>query len=391
MKKIIPVSLLAIWVACPAFTENFPNDGYMLENKTYDNAATYDNMGVYEDYVDAIAEYDDCPANSYCDSSGQHSCPSGYPNSAVGSSADTNCYKACAVSAIAHATAVSGNDYYGNGADTCGATACEDGYHTESGVPDLLTIIGNSVASDYIFKDHDDWRDMQWNIISPESYGLTDDYAFLVDFGNKGVIRGHARCSTMGDYNRQVAYANTPEDVETANNVTDETGSLQARNCWCRLESYTPNGGSTQSFTAPWVFVDGQWEDGGDCMTTCESECGGYLARFWNGSDNPATVLGQTALLMSVPSSGAVCAANTITINWSDVDGEDNPYATSVTYDGDITTPVKAATKPGKTFVGWKFAPVTPVLIGTCSSNQDCRNSGMGNMCENGICRWQDL
>ena len=362
MKKIIPVSLLAIWVACPAFAENFPNDGYMLENKTYDNAATYDNMGVYEDYVDAIAEYDDCPANSYCDSSGQHSCPSGYPNSAVGSSADTNCYKACAVSAIAHATEVSGNDYYGNGADTCGATACEDGYHTESGVPNLLEIIGGTVASNYLYRDSTGsiikYTPTQsgdpYDYNPSETYGISGTHAFAVNFGNKGVIIGHGLCSTMGDYNRQVAYANTPENVETANNVTDETGSLQAKNCWCRLESYTPNGGSTQSFTAPWVFVDGQWEDGGDCEGACGSECASFLANYDYQSN---VLLGQTALLMSVPSSGAACVANTITINWSDVDddGDATTMSTDVLYDGDITTPVKAATYPGKTFIGWRF------------------------------------
>ena len=351
MKKIIPVSLLAIWVACPAFAENFPNDGYMLENKTYDNAATYENMGVYEDYVDAIAEYDDCPANSYCDSSGQHSCPSGYPNSAVGSSADTNCYKACAVSAIAHATAVSGNDYYGNGADTCGATACEDGYHTESGVPDLLTIIGNSVASDYIFKMYDDFYDSD-NNVAEETYGLTGIYPFAVDFGSKGLIKGHGVCTTFSKEYEPYS-ASTPEEVATESSLTDESGNMSARNCWCRLESYTPTGDATQTFTAPFVYINGSYEDGGDCMHMCSYHCAHFLANDYNEDVS----LGQTALLMSVPSSGAVCAANTITINWSDVDGEDNPYATSVTYDGDITTPVKAATKPGKTFVGWKFAP----------------------------------
>ena len=67
-------------------------------------------------------------------------CPTGYPNSANGASADTQCYTACTVATanIAHATAVSGNDYYGTGTDTCGATACETGYHVDGGGLELV-------------------------------------------------------------------------------------------------------------------------------------------------------------------------------------------------------------------------------------------------------------
>ena len=54
----------------------------------------------------------------------------------------------------------------------------------------------------------------------------------------------------------------------------------------------------------------------------------------------------------------AVYAPNTITINWSDVDesvaGQNNEN--TVTYDGDIRTPIRAAHKPGKQFVGWVFS-----------------------------------
>ena len=54
----------------------------------------------------------------------------------------------------------------------------------------------------------------------------------------------------------------------------------------------------------------------------------------------------------------AVFRPNTITINWSDVDesvaGQNNEN--TVTYDGDIKTPIRAAHKPGKQFVGWIFS-----------------------------------
>ena len=133
----------------PAFAESFPSDGYMLENKTYSGAATEENMGAYSGTVTATAEYEDilyqigagtylpagatvakqCPANSYCpgvtdatynasESQGAKSCPSGYPNSAGGAWSNTQCYTACTVSMVEHASAVDGNDYYGTGTDT---------------------------------------------------------------------------------------------------------------------------------------------------------------------------------------------------------------------------------------------------------------------------------
>lgn len=166
-KRLVLTSLVAVGCACPIFAaraEEFPTNGYMLENKTYDEAATYENMGVYDGTVTATAEYEDilyqiaagtylpagataaeqCPANSYCPgikdatynesaAQGATSCPDGYPNSVAGASRDKQCYTACTVGSanIAHATAVSGNDYYDTGVDTCGATECENGYHVE--------------------------------------------------------------------------------------------------------------------------------------------------------------------------------------------------------------------------------------------------------------------
>ena len=86
MQKVVLISMATLIVVGSAFAEGFPNDGYMLENKTYDNAAIYGNMGIYSGSVDAIAQYVDseftcargeylphgseecatCPENSYC-------------------------------------------------------------------------------------------------------------------------------------------------------------------------------------------------------------------------------------------------------------------------------------------------------------------------------------
>ena len=51
----------AVAALCPWVThaETFPTDGNMLENKTYESAATYDNLGTYAGPVSAAAEYAD--------------------------------------------------------------------------------------------------------------------------------------------------------------------------------------------------------------------------------------------------------------------------------------------------------------------------------------------
>ena len=305
MKKIAGVSLLTVCIACSAMAENFPNDGYMLENKTYDNAATYENMGVYSGSVDAIADYNDCPENSYCDELGQHQCPGGYPYSAAGAGASTECYKACTTANVPHSYAVTGNDYNG-GTDTCAATSCVRGYQVGSGF-NLASIIGND---------------------NGENLNATSYTEFYVDYGSRGVITGRAICAD--------GYSTIENDLPTDEISYDN-------HCYCQLNEYTPVSGSVRSVSTPWVYLDYYGEQ---CFYLCVDMCAEAL--YYNREY-------RSTILNLVPTGLATCEPNTITINWSDVDGEDNPFATNVTYDGDIATPVKAATYPGKTFIGWRF------------------------------------
>ena len=81
-----------------------------------------------------------CPGGKYCEG-GQYSynettaqgltpCPAGYTSSATGSSSQSDCYRACTTSDVAHATSVTGN-VYSNGTTTCApanTSACETGY-----------------------------------------------------------------------------------------------------------------------------------------------------------------------------------------------------------------------------------------------------------------------
>ena len=62
-------SISAMVVACPALAEPFPADGLMQPSMIYENAAIYDNIGVYEGVVEAIPVYEYtsvvCPAGQY--------------------------------------------------------------------------------------------------------------------------------------------------------------------------------------------------------------------------------------------------------------------------------------------------------------------------------------
>ena len=108
------------------------------------------NPGQYLNVTETDVAAATCPAGSYCVGGTNFTvdnaatsiaqCPTEYPNSANGASADTQCYTACTVASanIAHATAVTGNDYYGTGVDTCSATKCETGYHVDGGGIELV-------------------------------------------------------------------------------------------------------------------------------------------------------------------------------------------------------------------------------------------------------------
>ena len=89
-----------------------------------------------------------------------------------------------------------------------------------------------------------------------------------------------------------------------------------------------------------------------NCDKDCARSCAAAL--LYPGEDRDNMVLNLDDSINLGPS---MCEPNKITINWSDVDdnGDATTLATDVLYDGDIATPVKAATYPGKTFVGWRF------------------------------------
>ena len=403
-QKIFLTSCIAMGVVAPAIAEpsntgTFPSTGLMQEDYTYTNAATSTNMdGVYEGSVNAVAEYDiidyivnagqylpadsetviTCPAGSYCpgisgnvqynqsSDQGIQTCPTGYASSADGASSDTECYRQCSGNVtIEHATAVTGNDYYGNGTDTCEPTACENGWHVESGsgVPNLTQII--DVTTDYDDTYGDDFVYIKNNgdatktlyhyeeINNVSSYGISNRNEFAIFMGDKGVVRGQGRCSTIagsnGSHTNGVWDDNGDwSNTSTLDNLTDEAG--EGMYCWCKYDTYTQVGGQTFSLSVPWVFsmacTDGY---ASECEWDCARDCG---IDFLRRNDFRAK------LFSLIPSGSATCEANTITINWSDASAADISAnnAGTATYGSDVRTPVKAATKKGQTFRGWRFS-----------------------------------
>ena len=424
----------------PVFAEvagdAFPSNGYMLENKTYANAATYGNMGVYDGAVTATAEYDDilyqisagtylpagsegeletCPENSYCPGDvdvtynettdqGISSCPSGYPNSAAGASSNTQCYTACTVNSanIEHATAVDGNDYYDTDADTCVATACENGYHTY----ETMRVIEQTplIDVDYTVAGNDYWYiSADGTSSNADTYGLTENNTWASAF-DYGVVYGRASCqATPHDPGIEYIMANlsglqnatmSPDQVRSdltpivgaakANYMADVVAGIAdgtkdkedfyeawyvvfgasqdalfsttdtGEYCYCQMTGFQSGSSSVVDIaSAPWVFRI-NYGSAGLCANLCASNCALYLhndttnARMFRGA-----VFGALDFV-----AGGTCAANEITINWTDATDEDIAAnnAGMCTYGGDIRTPVAAVEKPGKTFVGWKFS-----------------------------------
>ena len=344
-KYLLLVSVMAVSVAIPALAApnntslTFPDDEYMQPDYTYVGQANHTNMGIYSGSVDATPEYEailyniaagqylaaggtsgtQCPENSFCpgltnatydadNPQGITACSTldngAYPNSAAGANADTKCYRACTTVDVAHSTGVTGNNYYGAGADTCAATGCVAGYSKVDGTGvDLNTLIGE-VEADGAAAINNYGDDMNSNA---SDYGLTssDKNTFVVDYGNKGVIRGHGRCSTRtGTFPWGIETYNVIPG-NTVDTLADETGAAGAINCYCQLDTYTPSGGSAVSVSTPWVFMYDDYGDYEECADICIEDCG------WGLADNSYAPLAFRADMFNrVESSFATCEQN---------------------------------------------------------------------------------
>ncbi len=432
----------AIAALCPwaARAETFPSDGVMLENKTYESAATFSNLGVYDGTVTAAAEYADvlyqvgagqylpagsegvgaiCVAGNYCpgltdvtysesSDQGLTACPNGYPMSESGASVNTQCYTPCTdKSVIAHATAVAGNDYYGNGVDTCYATACDNGYHPYNGIemieqdPLIANVDPSLAGRSFGYINTNGTRKEQEG-----EFGLTEagTWGGAFSYGN---VYGQASCQSsrtetvagMMSYSGVMPQETSKPEADDVRTALETAGVDSAavdavvdmhekylageidyeeayktvyailgseydanfskndsgQYCFCQMTAYSASGSSEliPVTSAPWVF-----RYGGGSADECATNCAVYCAADLVYADRSARVFRAAVLGSLGRRTVGVCAANEISITWADADAADVAAnnAGVCTYDGDIRTPVKAVTKPGKTFKGWTFS-----------------------------------
>ena len=339
--------------------------GVSDNNATANTIATWDlidydlDPGEYLKVTDTSVTETTCPAGSYCVGGGFTvetannsiaQCPAEYPNSAEGAGADTQCYTACTVATanIAHATAVSGNDYFGSGVDTCEPTACIAGWHVKPGL-NIGETIGEDAGSDSARIDNSgSFSEMNYDGTGSkgqEYYGISGKNSFAVDYAGKGLLTGHGRCSTQAGDNNDYTWT----DPTIVNTLTDETGQIGAQYCYCQVDGFTPTGGDKVIVTsAPWVF-DRNYVSVSACESVCTANCASFLR-----SDGVKYLAFRGAVVGNIPALPATCAANTINIDWNPDNGGEH-IKNMCTYEGSVTLPTPDPVKPGYTFTGWKL------------------------------------
>ena len=126
--------------------------------------------------------------------------------------------------------------------------------------PDLMSLIGDvrGVGYGYISNDGIDRN-------NENTYGLTQNGTFVVDYGDGKKISGKTQCSTQSGTNN----GRTWTDPTISSTLPDSSGQY----CWCQLDGYTTTGDTMQSLSAPWVFY---YDD--DYTELCEGECAAYCA-----------------------------------------------------------------------------------------------------------------
>ncbi len=121
-----------------------------------------------------------------------------------------------------------------------------------------------------------------------------DTMTFSADFGSSGIITGRAQCSSKKGCDIY-SCAGDVENITTTSTLPDSSG----RNCYCRLDGYTPVGGSTQSLSAPWMTIANEdvLENESDCANNCVYSCYNVMRKTeYTGRD----IMARNAIINAV-------------------------------------------------------------------------------------------
>ena len=360
MKKyFLTTALMGTFIA-PAFgaITGGPNTCTVDVLGVYDNNATANTIATWalNNYECGAGQYlvvngeniacQPCPAGSYCpggkytiesENKGTNACPTGYTQSNAGASANTECYTNCTVANanIAHATAVTGNDYYGSGTDTCAPTNCEFGYHVDGKIEVIekpLIPIGYEEEAEYTvainadgsteYKDHtwgyEDTKTEQEVAEAIAKVGLTENNTWAGVF-DEGIAYGRASCQPHSSqyamareyWNRfdyfdfdfeNVAPIRSALESLVGKPITDYLiyGAQSSRkdyfigghaiigmqrdanfspdsvgeDCYCQVDGYKLNDGDKVAVTsAPWVLLGNRLLGNQPSAESCASNC----------------------------------------------------------------------------------------------------------------------
>ena len=339
-----------------------------------------------------------CPGGTYTiesENKGTNACPSGYPNSDAGAGADTQCYTACTLETanIAHATAVSGNDYYGAGTDTCTATECVKGYHTDGRIQFVektpVVNVDPSSINGIALIDGTGWA---YNENLPNS-GLTENNTIAVSFTN-GILYGRASCQPSAapaslyfmsgledvmngdksieelrsEFEPIIGVVKTDFAIDLLNRVQsgdmsmDEaelkfmavflsdknanyTTSSAGKYCYFQVNGFASSVDTKSDIVGlPWILLPEPFESADECASNC----------IMSGAEFAANIAAPVTLGALDYVETSICSANTINIDWNPDNGGDHTQNMCL-YDGAITLPTPDPVKPGYVFSGWKL------------------------------------
>jgi len=281
MKKIFLTSATCMMAACPALAVVDNNNNQCIDTNlgTASGNAALEAIWGLNNYQCSGGQYFDttnatcvqCTSNNYCpggtysvesQTNGLNACPNGYAMSIAGSDADTDCYRACTTTDVAHSTAVTGEYYYGDN-NQCVPTSCAIGWDViNTDFTDSANIPSNPTQSAYAYVKQNGSTGNGGSQYTTEYYGLSVAGTWGKTFSDFGDIRGSAYCSAKSSGSNGTA---------TMDELSSATG--EAKYCWCHIDGLRPTGHDwIEVAPLSWVFKENRYS-ASSCADTCVSRC----------------------------------------------------------------------------------------------------------------------